>query len=486
MNQRLEHFYRTLSGKRISLIGLGRTHRPLIPLFLSKGASVLLRDKRTRQQIGEDECKTLEAMGVDLKLGENYLEGLSNDSDIVLRTPGVYYYLPELQAAIKAGVSVTSELELFFQFCPCKTYGITGSDGKTTTTSIIAELLRASGKQVYLGGNIGNPLFQMLDDINEEDVAVIELSNFQLLSMRSSPDVAVVTNVAPNHLDVHKTMEEYIDSKRNIVLHQNGFSRTVLNIDNQITMSFLPQVRGDALFFSRRHPVEHGAFLRDDGMLCMEYNGCVTPIVSKEEIRIPGLHNVENYLAAFAATWGEVSVETMAEVANNFSGVEHRIEFVRELNGVKWYNDSIASSPTRTIAGLDSFQQKIILIAGGYDKQIPYAPLAPKILEKVKILILMGDTAPKIEEAISAAIAPETLNAVTASMGRLGTKRVKTCNCGLQIYRAKTMEEAVTIAHLCAMENDIVSLSPASASFDLYKDFEERGRHFKQLVMNLK
>lgn len=486
MNQRLEHFYRSLSGKRISLLGLGRTHRPLIPLFLSKGANVLLRDKRNRQQIGEEECKNLEAMGVILKLGENYLEGLCEDSDIVLRTPGVYYYLPELQAAIKKGVSVTSELELFFQFCPCKTYGITGSDGKTTTTSIIAELLRASGKQVYLGGNIGNPLFQMLDDINEEDVAVIELSNFQLLSMRYSPDVAVVTNVAPNHLDVHKSMEEYIDSKRNIVLHQNGFSRTVLNNDNEITMSFLPLVRGDALFFSRRHPVEHGAFLRDDGMLCMEYNGKITEIVSKDKIKILGLHNVENYLTAFAATWEEVSVETMAEVANNFGGVEHRIEFVRELNGAKWYNDSIASSPTRTIAGLDSFEQKVILIAGGYDKQIPYAPLAPKILEKVKILILMGDTAAKIEEAISAEIAPEVLNAVTASMGRLGTKRVKTCNAGLQIYKAKTMEEAVTIAHLCAMEGDIITMSPASASFDMYKDFEERGKHFKDLVMNLK
>ena len=486
MNQRLEHFYRILSGKRISLLGLGRTHRPLIPLFLSKGAAVLLRDKRTREQIGEEECRNLEAMGVSLKLGEGYLDGLCEDSDIVLRTPGVYYYLPELQAAIKAGVSVTSELELFFQFCPCKTYGITGSDGKTTTTSIIAALLRAAGKTVYLGGNIGNPLFQMLDDINEEDVAVIELSNFQLLSMRYSPDVAVVTNVAPNHLDVHKDMDEYVDSKRNIVLHQNGFSRTVLNSDNEITMSFLQHVRGDALFFSRRHPVEHGTYLRDDGMLCMEYNGVTTPIVSKEEIRIPGLHNVENYLTAFAATWEDVSVETMAEVANTFGGVEHRIELVRELNGAKWYNDSIASSPSRTIAGLDSFDQKIILIAGGYDKQIPYEPLAPKILEKVKILILMGDTAQKIEDAIAAEIAPEVINAVTASMGRLGTKRQKTCNCGLQMYRAKTMEEAVTIAHLCAMPGDIISLSPASASFDMYKDFEERGNHFKKLVMKLK
>lgn len=486
MNQRLEHFYHTLSGKRISLLGLGRTHRPLIPLFLSKGASVLLRDRRSREEIGEEECSTLESMGVVLKLGDSYLKGLCEDSDIVLRTPGVYYYLPEIQAAIREGVTVTSELELFFQFCPCKTYGITGSDGKTTTTSIIAQLLKESGRRVYLGGNIGNPLFQMLDDINEEDAAVIELSNFQLLSMRSSPDVAVVTNVAPNHLDVHKTMEEYIDSKRNILLHQNGFSRTVLNSDNEITMSFLPQVRGDALTFSRRHTVSHGAFLREDGMLCMEYRGVVTPIVSKDEIRIPGLHNVENYLAAFAALWGEVSVETMAQVARSFPGVEHRIEFVRELHGVKWYNDSIASSPTRTIAGLDSFHQKIILIAGGYDKMIPYAPLAPKILEKVKILILMGATAPKIEEAIKESLAPEEMVSITSSLGRLGTRKTLTASTGLIIYHASSMEDAVAIAHQAACTEDIVSLSPASASFDLYPDFEARGRHFKELVQKLK
>ena len=485
MNQRLEHFYHSLSGKRVSLLGLGRTHRPLIPLFLSKGASVLLRDRRTRGQIGEEECQTLESMGVSLHLGDTYLEGLEQDSDIILRTPGVYYYMPEIQSAIRQGVVVTSEMELFLQFCPCKTYGVTGSDGKTTTTSIIAELLRRTGRTVYLGGNIGNPLFQMLDDINEEDAAVIELSNFQLLSMRTSPDVAVVTNVAPNHLDVHKTMEEYIDSKRNILLHQNGFSRTVLNADNDITVSFMPQVRGDLLTFSRRHPVEHGAFLRDDGMLCVEYRGETTAVLPKDEIRIPGLHNVENYLAAFAALWGEVSPECMADVARTFPGVEHRIEFVREKYGVKWYNDSIASSPTRTIAGLDSFHQKIILIAGGYDKNIPYGPLAPKILEKVKVLILMGTTAPKIQKAIEDALAPEEMTSITVPLGRLGTRQTLTASTGLIIYHAHSMEDAVSIAYQTACGGDIVSLSPASASFDMYPDFEARGRHFKELVQAL-
>ena len=314
----------------------------------------------------------------------------------------------------------------------------------------------------------------------------MELSSFQLISMRTSPDVAVVTNVAPNHLDVHKDMEEYIEAKRNVLRHQNAFSVAVLNADNVITKSMAELVRGELRWFSHLNPVQNGSFLREDGMLCYSDHGKVTELFHRSEIKIPGLHNVENYLTAIAATWGEVSLETMYSVAKNFGGVEHRIELCREFEGVKWYNDSIASSPTRTIAGLDSFDQKIILIAGGYDKQIPYAPLAPKILEKVKILILMGDTAQKIEDAIAAEIAPEVINAVTASMGKLGTKRQKTCNCGLQMYRAKTMEEAVTIAHLCAMPGDIISLSPASASFDMYKDFEERGNHFKELVMKLK
>ena len=485
MNLSLKSFYKSLQGKRVSLIGLGRTHRPLISIFAAQGSKVFLRDRRTREAIGAEECAALEAMGATLVLGENYLEGLGENSDLILRTPAVHFNLPQLQEARAMGVVVTSEQELFFQFCPCPAYGITGSDGKTTTTSIIAELFRAQGKRVFLGGNIGNPLFQMVEEIKPEDVAVVELSNFQLLSMGVSPDVAVITNISPNHLDFHKDMDEYIFAKKNIFLHQNGFGRAVLNWDNQTTRSFLPQVRGDRMVFSRLEPVERGVFLSPEGWLTAVENGQKTKIIHKDEIRIPGVHNVENYLAAFAAVLGHVSLENMAAVAKSFGGVAHRIEFVRDLKGVMWYNDSIASSPTRTISGLNTFRQKIVLIAGGYDKKIPYAPLAPFILEKAKALILMGATGPKIEEAVAAAAGQESFAKEEQPLPGLTAPVAVTLLPQLSIYHASTMEEAVSIANAITESGDIVSLSPASASFDSYADFEARGNHFKQLVQAL-
>lgn len=460
MNDKLNSFYKSLHNKKVSFIGLGRSHRELLPMFASKGAIVTLRDKRTREQIGEEADK-LEALGIKLTLGENYLENLCEE-DIILRTPGMNYFTPALQQARESGAFVTSEMELFFDLCPCKIYAVTGSDGKTTTTTVISEFLKAQGFSVFLGGNIGFPLLPRIEQIGPDDRAVVELSSFQLISMRKSPDVAVITNVAPNHLDVHKDMQEYIDAKRNIYLHQGGISRTVINADNEITASFLPEIRGEAMQFSRRITPALGCYLAEDGTLTMNDRHSVTPVLHMDEIRIPGIHNVENYLAAISAVWGEVSKENIVSVAKNFGGVEHRIEFVRELDGVTWYNDSIASSPTRTIAGLNSFKQKLILIAGGYDKKIPFEPLAPKIIEKVKVLILMGVTAPKIEAA------------VTACEGYDPDK--------LTILHVSSMQEAVQKAREVAEKGDIVSLSPACASFDLYPDFEARGRHFKELV----
>lgn len=460
MNDKLNSFYKSLHNKKVSFIGLGRSHRELLPMFASKGAIVTLRDKRTREQIGEEADK-LEALGIKLTLGENYLENLCEE-DIILRTPGMNYFTPALQQARKSGAFVTSEMELFFYLCPCKIYAVTGSDGKTTTTTVISEFLKAQGFSVFLGGNIGFPLLPRIEQIGPDDRAVVELSSFQLISMRKSPDVAVITNVAPNHLDVHKDMQEYIDAKRNIYLHQGGISRTVINADNEITASFLPEIRGEAMQFSRRITPALGCYLAEDGTLTMNDRHSVTPVLHMDEIRIPGIHNVENYLAAISAVWGEVSKENIVSVAKNFGGVEHRIEFVRELDGVTWYNDSIASSPTRTIAGLNSFKQKLILIAGGYDKKIPFEPLAPKIIEKVKVLILMGVTAPKIEAAVTSCESydPDKLT----------------------ILHVSSMQEAVQKAREVAEKGDIVSLSPACASFDLYPDFEARGRHFKELV----
>lgn len=456
MNQ--EQFFQMISGKSVAFCGIGRSHMPLMELFQKKGAVVSARDKRTFEELGEN-GKRLKALGVKLILGENYLRDLNED--IIFRTPGMKYYLPELTEARKRGAAVTSEMETFFELCPCKIYAVTGSDGKTTTTTIISEFLKAEGKTVHLGGNIGKPLLPEIGTVKETDCAVVELSSFQLISMRESPDVAVVTNLSPNHLDMHKDMQEYIDAKKNIFLHQSAYSRTVLNADNDITASFAPETRGDTWMFSRKERPERGAWCDGDSIYV---NG--EKVLDVSEIKIPGWHNVENYMAAIGAVWGDVSPETIRKVAREFGGVEHRAEFVRELEGIKYYNDSIASSPTRTISGtLSLYPQKIILICGGYDKHIPYDPLGPMICDKVKTLIVMGDTGPKIEEAVRRAPNYKEGEPV--------------------ILHVKNMEEAVAAARQSGKVGDIVSLSPASAAFDLYPNFEVRGRHFKELVNQL-
>lgn len=463
MKDRIQGFFEQMKKERVAFIGAGVSHRQLIELFARKGISVTLRDKRSAQQLGEA-YESLKALGVRMVLGEDYLENV--DDTVIFRTPGINFFHPALVKAREKGVAVTSEMEVFFQLCPCSIYAVTGSDGKTTTTTIISELLKAQGYTVHLGGNIGRALLPIVEAISPEDRAVVELSSFQLISMRQSPQVAVVTNISPNHLDVHKDMQEYIDAKKNILLHQDGFSQTILNADNPDTIALKELVRGKLSSFSRRRgPMERGTWLDEKGMIWVKDKGEAVPVLDSREIRIPGVHNVENYLAAIAAVWGTVSVENIRRIAREFAGVEHRIEFVRELRGVKWYNDSIASSPTRTIAGLNSFSQKLILIAGGYDKKIPFEPLAPKLVEKVKTLILTGDTAAKIEQTVT-------------SCPGYNPKE-------LQIFRAGSMEEAVTMAYQAAQEGDIVSLSPACASFDAYPNFEVRGRHFKELVSRL-
>ena len=453
-----QQFFRYLKGKTVAFCGVGRTHMPLIKLFQEKGAVVTVRDQRPLEKLGEN-GEILRSLGVELRLGEDYLQDLNED--IIFRTPGMRYHLPQLEEARARGCAVTSELELFFRLCPCKIYGVTGSDGKTTTTSIIAEFLKAQGRTVHLGGNIGKPLLPEIESIAPEDVAVVELSSFQLISMRESPDVAVVTNLSPNHLDVHKDMQEYINAKKNILLHQGALSRTVLNAGNEITAGFAPEVRGDCWMFRRGAPVERGVWC--DGESIYVHG---EKLLKVSQITSPGWHNVENYMAAIAAVWGDVEPQTIRHVAETFAGVEHRAEFVRELGGVKYYNDSIATSPTRVISGMLSlFPQKILMIAGGYDKHIPFEPLGPAVCEKVKTLILLGSTAQKIQDAVMA-----------APQYREGCP---------EILRVETMEEAVAAAAAHAQPGDIVSLSPACAAFDLYPNFEVRGRHFKEIVNKL-
>ena len=462
----IEQLQELIKGKKVAFIGAGVSHKRCIEQFVELGAQVTLCDQKKSLEDFGAYADTLRRLHVRLSLGEHYTDGFAGQ-DIIMRTPGYEYYKPELQAALQAGTKVTSEVELFFELCPCEIVAVTGSDGKTTTTTLISKMFEAAGRKVFLGGNIGAALLPQLADVTPEAVAVVELSSFQLISMRVSPKVAVVTNVTPNHLDHHKDMQEYIDAKRNILLWQVPPCRAVLGFENEISRGMQSDCKGEQVWFTRLHDTDKGAFLREsDDTLCYAENGVVTPILPRAEVKLRGLHNVENLLAAIAAVWGRVPVEAMRQVGSTFTGVEHRIEPVRTLDGVTYYNDSIASSPTRTIAGLRSFNQKIILIAGGYDKKIPYEPLAPEILAHVKTLVLMGATGPRIEAAVRACPGFD--------------------ESALTILHADSMQHAVELARGAAQPGDVVSLSPASASFDLYPNFEVRGRDYKNIVNNLK
>lgn len=457
MNEMVDKYFQNLEGKKIAVLGIGVSNRPLIRMLLSYGLQVTACDRTERNQLDQD-VLDLETAGAVLKVGSDYLEGLS--ADVVFRTPGMHPNVPALCRLRNQGAVITSEMEAFFSVCPCPIIAVTGSDGKTTTTTLIAEILKAAGKTVWIGGNIGNPLLPSAKDMKPDHLAVVELSSFQLMHMNQSPHIAVVTNLAPNHLDVHKDMEEYIEAKANIYLHQNSNDRLVLNLDNAITAAFADDAAASVAWFSRMQEPANGVWLRDD----IIYRGN-HPVLFRSDILLPGIHNVENYMAAICAVEGYASDEDIRQVARTFGGVEHRIELVRELNGVRYYNDSIASSPSRTIAGLHAFDQKVILIAGGYDKQIPFDVLGPEIVSHVKTLILCGATADKIRKAVESAPGYEENHPV-----------IKTAAC---------LREAVELARDLSDSGDVVTLSPACAAFDQFKNFMVRGRTFKELVHGL-
>ena len=453
----LQGYIASLRGKTVAVLGIGVSNTPLIELLRKNGVRTVACDKKSREALGET-AKTLEALGAELRLGADYLKDI--EADVIFRTPGMRPDVPELLAAKERGSVVTSEMQIFFEVCPCPIIAVTGSDGKTTTTTVISEFLKAAGKKVFLGGNIGHPLLAEAGQISPEDYAVVELSSFQLLDMTRSPHIAVLTNLAPNHLDVHRDMAEYIAAKENIFRHQGAEDVAVFNLDNDITRELSAKAPSRVRLFSRREEVADGAFVRG-GAIWLRRGGEEREVLKTADIRIPGQHNVENYCAAIAAVDGLVPDEAIRTVAWEFGGVEHRIELVRERRGVRWYNDSIASNPTRCIAGLRSFDRKVILIAGGYDKHIPFEPLAPEIVAHVKLLILCGATADAIRKV------------VREYDGYRGEPEMVEC---------KALQEAVDLAAARAEAGDIVTLSPACAAFDQFANFMERGRVFKQMV----
>lgn len=454
----LNTYLRSLQHKTVAVIGIGVSNTPLLEMLLKEGIDVTACDRRTREELGTD-AAVWESKGCKLRLGADYLKDLHQD--VIFRTPGLRHDVPELLAAVKGGSELTSEMEVFFKVCPCPVIAVTGSDGKTTTTTIIAGLLKEAGRTVYVGGNIGHPLLCEADDMGADDIAVLELSSFQLMTMKTSPHIAVVTNLAPNHLDMHKGMEEYVAAKENIFRHQSADDVAIFNLDNEITREQGSRACGEVRYFSRREEPENGVFLRGEEIIVRK-NRTERVLMTTGDIKLPGVHNVENYMAAIAAVDGLVPDEVIVKFAREFGGVEHRIELVRTYRGVRYYNDSIASSPSRCIAGLRSFREKVILIAGGYDKHIPFDVLGPEIVEHVKLLVLCGATADKIRRSVE--------NAPEYAPGKPN------------ILDTTSFEKAVEAARDHAIDGDVVTLSPACAAFDLFKNFMERGNTFKAIV----
>lgn len=462
-NQKLEEFETFLRGKKVAVIGMGVSNAPLIEYLHSFECNTVVFDKREEEKIDTEILQKVDEFGVEKHFGEDNLNYLRN-FDVIFRSPSCRPDTPEIVLEVERGAILTSEIELVLELCPGKVIGITGSDGKTTTTTLIYEMIKKKGYPCYLGGNIGYPIFTKLHEMTNETVVVLELSSFQLMDTKVSPDIAVITNIAPNHLDIHKSYEEYIECKENIFRFQDNRGIFVTNYENDITKALAQKVSGKVVFFSSKTKLENGYFY-EDGIIKKSEDGLRRHIVATKDIPLRGVHNFENICTALAATETLVDVDTQREVIQNFKGVEHRLEFVREIDGAKWYNDSIGTSPSRTIAGLNSFEEDIVLIAGGYDKHLDYAPIAKPILDNVSELVLMGATAPKIYEAVM--------------------NEAKQEKKQIPVHMCDSLREAVDTAKQVAKLGDVVLFSPASASFDLFKNFAERGEKFKELVEKL-
>lgn len=467
INEKLLEFNNYLKGRRVAIIGLGVSNIPLIDYLHDYKSDVVVFDGREIDAIEKNVLDKIVNYGMKFFFGKGYLENLVG-FDIIFRSPSCLPTTPELMEEAERGAIITTEVEMVIELAPCLVIGVTGSDGKTTTTTLIYEILKEDGYTCHLGGNIGTPLFTKIKDMLPEDIVVLELSSFQLMNMKISPKISVITNITPNHLNVHSDMEEYIDAKKNIFKYQDENGLLILNYDNEITRNFYNEAPGKAVYFSSKNKIPDGyIYDSEDGKIKVCENGLRKHVFDTRYMKLRGVHNFENACSAIIATKDLVKKESIDNVLTNFKGVEHRLELVKETkNRVKWYNDSVSSSPTRTMAGLNAFALKnIILIAGGYDKNLDYTVLGKPIVDNCKALILLGQTSDKIEKAVN-----------------LELKKTKK---ELEIYRCKSLYQTVQTANQIAKNGDIVLFSPASASFDMFKNFAERGEIFKQYVKEI-
>ncbi len=460
MRQDFKIFKSNIKNKHIAIIGLGISNTPLINFLLKFGCKITLFDRKNVEEFTNSEIKAFNSLNIKFVFGKNYLNYINN-FDYIFKTPSMRPDIYELKNAKQNGCVITSEIEELLKYCPSKIYGITGSDGKTTTTTIIYNLLKLSGYKTWIGGNIGMPLFQRIEEMDESHKVVLELSSFQLMNVSNSPNVSLITNISPNHLDYHKNMDEYIECKKNIFKFQNESDVTILNHDCKNTILFENEIKSRIRKFSTKenvpsHVIENGTYVKNNYLYVLNQR-----LLSKNDIKIKGEHNLSNFASAILATIPEISSSIIKNFAVSFPGVKHRNEFVDTINNVHFYNDSIASTPTRTLATLSCFDEKVILIAGGYDKNISYLPLVNGE-NKIKKLYLIGHTKQKIYEVFKVH-APH-----------------------IETLMFDNFEELVLHAYKTSVENDVILLSPASASFDMFRNFEHRGETFKNIVKMIK
>ena len=463
-NGKLMEFNSYIKYRKVAIIGLGVSNLPLLDYLYQQKANVTIFDERNQNEIPKNIVEKITNYGYISHFGNDCLKYLKN-FNVIFRSPSCLPTRTELAEEAEKGAIVTTEIELLMEMSPAKIIGITGSDGKTTTTSLINAILQEGGYRTFLGGNIGKPLFTQLPEITPNDILVLELSSFQLMGMQVSPDISVITNITPNHLNIHKDYNEYIEAKKNIFKYQDEDGILVLNYDNEITKSCAKQANGKVIFFSAKTKLDNG-YIVNEGVIKKCNDKIRLHVLNTDDVILRGNHNYQNIATALAATETLVNSDVAVKAIKAFKPVEHRIEFVEEINGVKWYNDSASSTPTRTLSGLNSFKEEIVLIAGGYDKNLDYTPIAKTIVDKVKTLILIGQTSGKIYEAVK--------------------RELEKQNKELKIYMCETLEETINLANKNSKKGDVVLFSPASASFDMFKNFVDRGNKFKELVRNLK
>jgi len=445
--------------KKIAILGLGEENVALTNFILEKGAlDVTLLDEKTEQEL-TGFLSRIQSQDIKTKFGENYLQNLS-DFELVFRTPGIHYLHPEIQLAQKNGTEISSQTKLFFSLCPCPIVGVTGTKGKGTTSTLIYKILKAGGKDVFLGGNIGNAPIEFLNELESDSLVVLELSSFQLQDLKQSPHIGVVLNISSDHLDVHKSNEEYIEAKTHIIAHQNKEDFACINADYLTSVELATQTEAQVYWFSRNKSIDQGVWVKDKEEIIWQEDRLQEVIIKTKEIFIRGEHNWENVSAAILATkLLNIPNRIIAEEVRNFPGLEHRLEFVVEHRGVKYFNDSFSTNPDTAIAAIKSFTEPILLIAGGSEKHADYKELGKAIDQSnVKTVILIGETGPRIKSEI------------------------KNPNIEL-ISNCQNIDEVIKTAQTKAVTGDIVLLSPASASFDWFLNYKDRGKKFKDAIL---